>query len=242
MAENEISAARPGSLPSRVEKYRTEAQSLVELGAEHPRCEMKRELPISNKSLKSKLSFVKLIQGMANAHLTDERFIIIGADQKERKFHCVQNADEFDSANLSAILSKYLDPLPSFEAFNALTAKDGARFVLIVLAGSQPRPIVIKANADADDGSVHIRTGEIWIKENAGLRLAIREDLEAMYRGRIDAEAESRSRYRFTVLRDELTAQLKVGLSTGPRIPTKDVLFGKDEDFRLFVEELYRAS
>jgi predicted HTH transcriptional regulator len=157
---------------------------------------MKRECSISNKNLKSKLSFVKLIQGLANAHLAEERFIIIGADQKERKFFPVNNADEFDAAKLSATLAKYLNPLPSFEAFNALTEKDGSGFVLIVLAASQPRPIVIKADAEADDGSAHIRTGEILIKENTGLRPAIREDLEAMYGGRIEAEAESRSRAR----------------------------------------------
>ena len=199
---------------------------------------MKRECSVSNKNLKSKLGFVKLIQGLANAHLAEERFIIIGADQKERKFFPVENAAEFDPANLSAILTKYLEPLPSFEAFNSLTEKAGSSFVLIVLAGSQPRPIVVKADVETDDPSVRIRTGEIWIKESTRLRPAIREDLEAMYRARVEAEAESRSRARFAVLRDELNAQFKLGLPAGARIPTKDILFGKDEDFHLFVQEL----
>jgi len=238
MAEDQKSLAQPASLPSRVEQYRREIQRLVGLGAEHPRYEMKRECSIANENMKSKLGFVKLVQGLANAHITEERFIVIGADQKERKFFPVENADEFDPAKLSAILGKYLEPLPNFEAFNALTTNDGLRFVLVVLGASQPRPIVIKADAETNGRSVRIRKGEIWIKENTGLRPATREDLDVMYRGRIEAEAESRSRARFAVLRDELNARLTLGLPAGPRIPTKDMLFGKDEDFRLFVQEL----
>jgi len=84
MAEDQKSLAQPASLPSRVEQYRREIQRLVGLGAEHPRYEMKRECSIANENMKSKLGFVKLVQGLANAHITEERFIVIGADQKER--------------------------------------------------------------------------------------------------------------------------------------------------------------
>jgi hypothetical protein len=238
MPEEQEAQTQPASLPSRIEQYRKEVEYLVGVGTEHPRYEMKRECSIANENMKSRLGFVKLVQGLANAHLKEERFVIIGADQKERKFFSVQNADEFDPAKISAILGRYLAPLPNFEVFNALTSTDGSRFVLVVLAASQPRPILVKADAKSSDGSLQMRKGEIWIKENTALRPGTREDIDSMYRERIDAEADSRAQARFAVLRDELVAQLRMSPPSGPRIPTKGLLFDKDQEFRLFVEQL----
>ena len=34
----------------------------------------------------------KVIQGLANAHIAEERFIVIGSDEQQRKFCAVSNA------------------------------------------------------------------------------------------------------------------------------------------------------
>jgi hypothetical protein len=85
---------------------------VVERGIEHPSDELKRAVTISEENLADRLDFVKLIQGLANAHVAEERFGVIGTDQKERKFYNVANLDEFDPATLSRIIAKYLDPPP----------------------------------------------------------------------------------------------------------------------------------
>src|SRR5208282_5760444 len=96
----------PGTLSERFDRYRREIQEIVARGIEHARYELKRSATISRENLADRLDFVKLIQGVANAHITEERFIVIGADQKERKFFIVENPNEFDPANLSQIVGK----------------------------------------------------------------------------------------------------------------------------------------
>src|ERR1017187_10882657 len=98
------------ALSERFDRYRVEVEQIVTRGIEHPNYELKRSATISRDSLADRLDFVKLIQGLANADVEEERFIVIGADQKERKFYDVGNASEFDPAKLAQVISKYLDP------------------------------------------------------------------------------------------------------------------------------------
>jgi hypothetical protein len=88
------------TLSERYDRYRVEIPKIVERGIEHPNCELKRTVTVSKDNLADRLDFVKLIQGLANAHISGERFVVIGADQKERKFYNVANVDEFDPAKL----------------------------------------------------------------------------------------------------------------------------------------------
>jgi hypothetical protein len=117
MAERAEAERSPVTLAERFDSYRSSIEQNVARGIEHPTFELKRSATISRDSLPDRLDFIKLIQGLANADIEEERFIVIGADQKERRFYDVGNAGEFDPANLSRILSKYLDPQPSIEVF-----------------------------------------------------------------------------------------------------------------------------
>lgn len=127
-------------LSDRIENHRKEVQYLIKQGGEQPQYEFKRALSLERENLDDRLDFVKLMQAVANAEIATERCIVIGADPKEKKFLAVTNKQEFDPANISKILSLYLDPLPKFETFN-LTTDDNEPIVLIALNADQSRPI-----------------------------------------------------------------------------------------------------
>ncbi len=227
----------PEKLSDRIDGYRREIQQLVADGVEHPRYEFKRSISISNVNKAERLEFVKFVQGVANAELADERIIVLGADQKDRRFYEMQNCSEFDPATISQLLGKYLDPLPSFEAFNSLKTDDGIPFVLIVLAAEQPRPIVVKAEGQVLD-KIHIRPGDIWMKTNTGLHLAGRSNLDLMYATRIEKEAEARARARFSHFREEFGLLGSSSISNSRRAPNVDLFFGSRQQLRTYVEEL----
>src|SRR5229473_989972 len=125
MAESGQENRSPITLAERFDRYCVAVQQVVERGIEHPSYELKRAVTISKENLADRLDFVKLIQGLANAHIAEERFVVIGADQKERKFYNVANVDEFDPAKVSQIIAKYLDPQPRLEVFNNIRADSG---------------------------------------------------------------------------------------------------------------------
>lgn len=226
------------TLSTRIERYRVEVQRLVSSGAEHPQYEFKRCISLARESLADRLDFIKLVQGLANSEIAEERFVIIGADQREKRFHAVDDVAQFDSAKISQLFSKYLDPLPTFEIFNALQTDDGVQFVLLVLGAVQPRPIVVKTEGQVSEISkAHIRPGEVWVKSNTGLRLATRGDLDAMYSHRIEEEAESRARKRFRHLREEFDTEMQWAV-TPRKAVRSDLIFGPRQEFKRFVEEL----
>ncbi len=206
-------------------------------GIEHARYELKRSATISRENLADRLDFVKLIQGVANAHITEERFIVIGADQKERKFFAVENPDEFDPANLSQIVGKYLDPQPRLDVFNTIRTDAGESFVLLVFNADQPRPVVTITEGTSDKRA-HFRLGDIWIKKDTSLQLATRADLDSIYedyiKRRVDEEAETRARRRFEHFRETFGTSL--GSDSIVSVPSADLLVGSQGRLARFAE------
>jgi hypothetical protein len=233
MATSEEPEKRPDTLTQRVDRYKAEVEGIVARGIEHPNCELKRSAAPSGGSLADRSDFIKLVQGLANADLDEERFIVVGADQRQRKFFDVDNARDFDPATLSKIFEKYLQPAPRFEAFNSLATEAGERYVLIVLAPEQPRPVVVITEATSD-GRTHLRAGDIWVKKDTGLRMATRPDLEAMYQKRIDEEAETRARSRFKHIQEEFGPALIRQIDV-PQ-PHRGLLVGPKKDLQAFAE------
>jgi len=217
----------PVTLAERFDRYKVEVQQIVARGIEHPRYELKRSATISRENLADRLDFVKLIQGLANAHIKEERFIVIGADQRERKFYQTDNSGEFDPASLSQVISKYLYPQPRLEVFNNIRADGGESYVLIVFNPDQPRPIVTLAEGKSDK-RIHFGLGDIWIKKDTSLQLATRADLDEMYeeyiKRRVDEEAETRARRRF----DHFRETFGPALTTQPTIsvPGAELMIG----------------
>ena len=199
--------ADASALPERFDTYGKTIEGIVLRGIEHPACELKRSVTLSKDNLTDRLDFVKLIQGLANSHSGTECLIVVGADQKERKFFEVANAADFDPAKLSPILAKYLAPEPLYEVFNDMRASTGERYVLIVLNQLQPRPIMALVDGKTSD-KVHFRPGEIWIKHNTGLRPAMKADLDLMYQPVIEQEAAKRARIIFEHLKADLGPEL----------------------------------
>src|SRR5271157_1092590 len=144
------------SLAHRFDIFAQTVEDIVLRGIEHPACELKRTVTLSKDALTDRLDFVKLLQGLANSHAGTECLIVIGADQKEKKFFEVTNADDFDPAKMSPILAKYLFPEPQYEVFNDMRASTGERYVLIVLNPVQPRPIMTLVDGQTDT-KVHFR-------------------------------------------------------------------------------------
>ncbi|MFZ0772079.1 MAG: hypothetical protein WCA49_03420 [Candidatus Sulfotelmatobacter sp.] len=228
-------------MSDRVEQYRQEVQSLIKQGVEHPRFEFKRSCSISRDSLDDRLDFVRLLQGVANAEVTGERYITIGADPKERQFYPVSNTAEFDPAAVASIVAKYLDPPPRFQVFNSLLTDGGQPFVLFVLDENQPRPIAVKTEGQRQDGRSRLQVGEIWIKKGTALQPASRSDLDLMYRQRMEEEAEDRARKRFKHFSELPGAPHPPG-SPPIRLPVRELLVGPASEFRRFTEELIAVN
>jgi hypothetical protein len=225
-------------LSERFDGYRAEIQKIVERGIEHPKYELKRALTVAKENLADRLDFIKLIQGVANAHIAEERFIVIGADQKERKFYNVTNVHEFDAADLSQIITKYLDPAPRLEVFNNIRADGGESYVLIIVSADQPRPIVAITEGKSEK-KIHFSVGNIWIKKDTSLQPATRADLDQMYEGyikqRVDEEAETRARRRFDHFREQFGSSLALTPAT-ISLPSSDLIFGDRGRLTKFAE------
>jgi hypothetical protein len=116
---------------------------------------------LKRESLEERFSFIKLLQGLANAEIDGERCVVIGADPKQKKFFPVTNLEEFDAAKISQVLASYVEPLPLFNVFS-ITTEDEQPFVLIVLDANQPRPIFITKEGHLDDGKERLQIGEVW--------------------------------------------------------------------------------
>jgi hypothetical protein len=241
MAQGQDHSEAPPALSDRIKEFCREIQRLITQGIEHPRFEFKRSCSISRENLDDRLDFIKLLQGVANAEIAGERCIVIGGDPKAKSFHPVANGAEFDHATVDSIVAKYLDPMPQFEVFNNLQTEDGHPFVLFVLAGDQPRPIVVTTEGKRTDGKTRLQIGDIWIKRGTALQLAMRDDLEQMYKVRMEQEAEDRARKRFKHFSD-VAASMSSPAPSAPRAPAQELLFGPAAEFRRFVEDLFAAN
>jgi len=244
MAESSQEDRSPITLVERFDRYRVAVQEVVERGIEHPTYELKRAVTISKDDLADRLDFIKLIQGLANAHIAEERFIVIGADQKERKFYNVANVDEFDPAKLSLVVAKYLDPAPRLEVFNNIRANGGESYVLIVVSPDQPRPVVAITDGKSDK-KIHFGVGNIWIKKDTSLQVATRADLDQMYemyiKQRVDEEAETRARRRFEHFREQFGSSLVLAPATAS-IPSSDLIVGNRGRLTKFAEATISAG
>ena len=223
------------ALPERFDTYSKDIEGIVLRGIEQPACELKRSVTLSKDDLTDRLDFVKLIQGLANSHSGTECLIVVGADQKDKKFFEVANAADFDPAKLSPILAKYLAPEPVYEVFNDMRASTGERYVLIVLNQLQPRPIMALVDGKTSD-KVHFRPGEIWIKHNTGLRPAMKADLDLMYLPVIEEEATKRARIIFEHLKAELGPELLSQAVTATPVP--ELFLGSRERLARFAEAM----
>jgi hypothetical protein len=222
----------------RLSRVGEEIEALVARGAENTRFEFTLQCSLAASDRKSQVDFVKTIQGMANCLPPEDRGYVIGADQKNKCFSNVENAREFDAANLGQILSKYLEPLPNFESY-PIVSKSGHSYVVVLLPAEQPRPIVAKTSVQAPDGRTElVRVGDVWVKKNTALMLATRADIEAIYALRIDAEAERRAQQRFAITRDTLEATLRIRTSSEPQTPTEDLVLGPDSNYEAYVEQV----
>src|SRR5580704_12472343 len=104
-----IEPKEPAStLPERIAKYKETVEKVVTEVGEHRDFEMKRTCSLQ--SLIDKMEFVKDVQSIATSRIDSEKYLVIGADEKQRTFHPVSNASEFDEANVRQVLEKYLHP------------------------------------------------------------------------------------------------------------------------------------
>ncbi len=190
---------------------------------------------MSRDDLAARLEFVKFFQGQANSHILGERLIVIGADEKERKFYDVENADEFNPAKLTLIFQKYLHPEPSYEVFYQMKYSGGERYVLIVLHAVQPRPIMMLVDGGSAN-KTHFRPGDIWIKKNTSLGPATKADLDLMYEPKIELEAETRARQRFEHFREALGPALLSQEVTSTPVP--ELLIGSRERLVRFADAM----
>jgi len=241
MAEDSKDKQASPALSDRLQNCITEVQSLVRQGVEHSRYEFKRSASLGKGDLDERWDFIKLIQGVANCDVLEERYIVIGADPKEKQFHAVVNSAEFDPARVAPILAKYLDPVPHLEIFNNLQTDAGETLILFIFSAVQPRPIMVKTEGKRADSKVRLQVGEIWVKKGTALQLATRADIDAMYRQRMEEEAEDRARKRFKHFTDLSGAPHSI-IRSQTRMPVRELLVGPAPDFRRFAEELIASN
>ena len=239
MAMGENEAKDIVTLAERVTRYKAEVERIVGLGIEHAQYELKRTATVRKEDIADRLDFVKLVQGLSNAHSSQERFVVIGADQRAKSFFNILNPQEFDPAAVHKILAKYLYPVPTIEVFNTLQTANGEAYVLIVFAPDQPRPVVAVTEGVAG-AKRHFNVGDIWIKQGTTLQRAGKGDLDKMYEKKIDEEAESRARRRFEHYREEFGPI--GGTQPVPQTPTRTLLLGAKEQIKLFAEDVIASS
>jgi hypothetical protein len=221
----------------RIQKYRREIEALVKQGGEQPQYEFKRTVFVDREHLDDRLDFIKFIQAVANAEISTERCIVIGADPKEKKFYPLSNADDFDRAKLSAIISAYLYPTPQFESFSLETdAKEV--FVILVLNHDQPRPIVVVKEGRTENGKNRLDLGDVWIKKDTGTIRATRDQLDLIYRERMEVETEDRARKRFKHFLDENLIQPSSAPLVSPILPNAELLVGPRQDLANYFAQL----
>jgi hypothetical protein len=227
-----------GSDSKKLAWLRDEIDALVLQGAETPRYEFTSQCCLAGTNRKSQVDFAKTLQGMANCLPPEDRVYVIGADQRQKCFTNVENVRDFDSANVGQILNKYLEPVPKFDSY-PMQARCGGSYVAIALQAEQPRPIVAKTTVQDSDGKTQLlRAGDIWIKKNTRLDLATRDDLEAMYETRIEAEAERRAQQRFAATRDAMEATFRIRSSPERQTPTEDLVLGPDTAYEAYLEQV----
>jgi hypothetical protein len=74
------------------------------------------------------------------------------------------------------------------------------------------------------------------------LQEASSHDFELIIEERIETEAESRARARLAYFREELIAGIQMGQAGAQRIPSRDLIYGSDETFRLYCQEILRSG
>lgn len=240
MAEPEQDKNEPQRLSQRIEQHRQEVQFLVKQGGEQPQYEFKRTVALGRENLDDRLDFIKLAQAVANADIAAERCIVIGADPKEKKFYPVTNVDDLDAANLSKILTAYLDPVPRFQVFN-VTTDENEPFVLIVFDANQPRPIMVTKQGHTEKGKTRLEVGDIWLKKNTDTVRAMKADLDSIYSVRTEAEAEDRARKRLKHLL-EMTSAAQPLQTSATVIPTFELLVGPRNVLQRFSAELIAVN
>jgi len=236
MAERERDTNEPQRLSQRIEQHRQEVQFLVKQGGEQPQYEFKRAVALGRENLDDRLDFIKLAQAVANADIPAEHCIVIGADPKEKKFYPVRNEQDLDAANVSKILSAYLEPVPLFRVFN-VTTDENEPFVLIVLDANQPRPIVVTRQGHTEKGKTRLEVGDIWVKKNTDTVRATKADLDSIYSVWIEAEAEDRARKRLKHL-VEVASAAQPPQTSATAIPTFELLVGPRNALQRFSAEL----
>ena len=76
-------------------------------------------------------------------------------------------------------------------------------YVVIVLFKEQSRPITSLLDAGTDE-KPYLRKGDVWVKEDTRLKLAMRSDFDQMYESKIQEEGAKRARLIFDHLKSEL--------------------------------------
>ena len=101
-------------------------------------------------------------------------------------------------------------------------------------------PITVRVSVRAvPDGKTQLlQKGDIWIKKDTALERASRDDIEAMYETRIEAESERRAASRFADMRNGMEASHRLQMSPERRIPSEDLIFGPDTEYKAYIEQL----
>ena len=230
MAQSAISES---SLPEPLSRHRQIVLDLVKNGIEDDTLEGKTQWRIGRDDLVGQIKTIKIIAGMANLSRSSEGYFVIGADIANKTFQNVENLTEFDPAKIDDLLGKFLDPKPLVQVYE-FDNSFGGRFVVIVISPSQRKPITVRKNSDKDGTS--IREGEIWIKSGTITRLASRRQIEEMYEEKVEAEAETRARQRFTHFRDEFAIAPNYEQSPN-RAPDMNLILSPRSTLRSFIAD-----
>jgi hypothetical protein len=225
------------TLSARAQRYRDEIERVVRTVGEHPQYELKRAYDFS--TLQQRIEFVKDIQSIATSEIDSEKFLVVGADETDRRFVAVANTKDFDESKVRQQLEKYLSPTPKFEVFE-LRSSDHVPFILFVV-GRQPTRRIL-ARVTVDDSSeqrprVLIREGDLWTKgDSTGKHLARPEDWDSIYADHVEREAEARTRARTDHVVQQAMAQERIRTISGSTFALPVHL--TDQEFKLVAEDI----
>lgn len=222
------------NLHTRAAKYQQDIEQIVSAVGEHPLYEFKRTCDLND--LTSRIEFVKDIQAIATSAIADEKYLVIGADEKARTFENITNLSDFDEARLRQLLGKFLSPCPNFEVLH-LKIQANLAFVLIVVPRQSTRRILAKSTVTVEiekKTKLLLREGDLWTKGNTTAKhLARPEDWDAIYEDTIEREAEARTKRRTAHFLEQALASQRIKDTTSvSSIPA----FTTDAEFSALIE------
>lgn len=128
---------------------------------------------------KNNFELIKDIMSMANAHMNEKKYIVIGVKDnpnEEREIIGLNNIS--DQAILENIIQENIEPIIHFKYYKY--EFKGKLLGIIEIGDNRDRPYMMKKD------NASLKKGDSWIRKGSRQSRIVREDIEKMFQGRLN--------------------------------------------------------